>query len=148
MKTRLLGLVAALSLLGITYTHAGWYVGHSSCGGGWGFGGGYRPTWGYWGPSYYTTWYPPVYSTVYPPAFYSYTTPVNVTSTVIYQQPTNSVLTKVQRQLWNLGYYKGDIDGAFGPVTQRAIETFQRENGLPITGRLDSQTLKRLNVHA
>jgi peptidoglycan hydrolase-like protein with peptidoglycan-binding domain len=56
------------------------------------------------------------------------------------------VLTKAQRQLWSLGYYKGDIDGTFGPVTQKAIEIFQRENGLPITGHLDSRTLQQLNI--
>lgn len=36
------------------------------------------------------------------------------------------------------------VDGQFGPETQRALQQYQRDNGLPVTGELDDQTRARL----
>jgi His-Xaa-Ser repeat protein HxsA len=60
--------------------------------------------------------------------------------------PQSATLAKVQSKLTALGYYKGDIDGAFGPQTELAITKFQSENGLAVTGRLDLKTLSSLGI--
>lgn len=44
----------------------------------------------------------------------------------------------IQRWLRDLGYYKGRVDGVFGPVTVRALQTFLRTKGL-YKGRIDGQ---------
>jgi hypothetical protein len=38
------------------------------------------------------------------------------------------------------------VDGQAGPETQRALQQYQRDNGLPVTGELDEQTRARLDV--
>ncbi len=51
---------------------------------------------------------------------------------------------EVQRQLSKRGYYKGGIDGEFGPASKSALTRFQRDNDLRATGRVDGATLKAL----
>ncbi len=47
----------------------------------------------------------------------------------------------LQADLRLLGYPSvGPMDGIFGPETQSGVEAFQRENGLPVTGRTNAQT--------
>jgi len=41
---------------------------------------------------------------------------------------------ELQRLLASLGYSLGLIDGIFGPMTQNAVMSFQRDNGLAIDG--------------
>lgn len=36
------------------------------------------------------------------------------------------------------------VDGLFGPRTRQAVETFQAQQGLPVTGRVDPETWTRL----
>lgn len=48
---------------------------------------------------------------------------------------------RAQRQLLNLGFNPGPVDGLMGPRTRAAIEGFQRERGLTASGRLDRATL-------
>ena len=50
----------------------------------------------------------------------------------------------VQRQLSKKGYYKGSIDGQFGPASRDALSRFQREHKLKETGRIDEPTLDAL----
>jgi peptidoglycan hydrolase-like protein with peptidoglycan-binding domain len=52
----------------------------------------------------------------------------------------------VQRELAKLGYYKGPIDGLFGPQTERAISWFQSRDKLTVTGRIDDPTLRALQI--
>ena len=56
----------------------------------------------------------------------------------------DSNVVTVQRALTSLGYYHGPVDGIVGPATEKAIRWFQTENKLPVTGQIDSQTLKAL----
>ena len=51
---------------------------------------------------------------------------------------------RAQRQLKERGYYSGAIDGVMGPATQAALRAYQRDRGLSVTGRLDSQTVQTL----
>jgi Putative peptidoglycan binding domain len=43
---------------------------------------------------------------------------------------------RVQARLQALGYYQGNVDAVFGPVTRDAIRRYQEAKGLPQTGRL------------
>jgi putative peptidoglycan binding domain len=51
----------------------------------------------------------------------------------------------IQRQLNNLGYSVGSVDGEKGPNTIQAIKNFQIEYGLSATGIVDWQTEAYLN---
>lgn len=42
----------------------------------------------------------------------------------------------IQRQLARQGYYRGGVDGVFGPATFRAVAAYASDRGL--TGRIDS----------
>ena len=53
-----------------------------------------------------------------------------------------------QARLKELGYDPGTLDGAWGAKTRSAVERFQRDSGLPVTGELDSQTTEKLGVPA
>ena len=52
---------------------------------------------------------------------------------------------EAQQQLKNLGYYKGRVDGILGPRSLVAINAFQQETYLPVTGQLDAKTVEYLN---
>lgn len=49
-----------------------------------------------------------------------------------------------QQRLCELGYLSADADGRYGEQTARAVEHFQRINGLRVTGTVDSATHSRL----
>jgi len=51
-----------------------------------------------------------------------------------------------QYQLMTRGYYRGRIDGRYGRRTAFALRAFQSSAGLPMTGRLDMQTLDALGL--
>lgn len=50
----------------------------------------------------------------------------------------------VQGMLKSLGYFSGQIDGVYGPVTVRAVKLFQQKYGLPVTGAVDNRTLQSI----
>lgn len=50
----------------------------------------------------------------------------------------------VQARLNNLGFFCGKVDGIVGPRTEKALRSFQEQNGLPKTGRIDAATSARL----
>ena len=56
-----------------------------------------------------------------------------------------SAVKSVQKRLKSLGYYTGSVDGDYGNGTKTAVKDFQRKNGLDVTGRVNSATLKKLN---
>lgn len=51
----------------------------------------------------------------------------------------------LQSQLQAAGYYQGEIDGIYGPVTVAAVQTLQTETGLPATGLVDKATALALD---
>jgi uncharacterized caspase-like protein len=55
---------------------------------------------------------------------------------------------QIQRWLTDLGLETRGTDGSFGRNTRNAILAFQRRNGLPATGYLDSASLARLRDSA
>ena len=55
-------------------------------------------------------------------------------------------LTAVQRALTDFGYGQIKPTGSMGPETQAAIERFERDRKLPVTGKLSDQMLRELAV--
>jgi hypothetical protein len=53
---------------------------------------------------------------------------------------------QAQKALKELGYNLREVDGLWGKRTQGAIERYQRNVGLPVTGRLDDQTKAKLGI--
>lgn len=53
-----------------------------------------------------------------------------------------------QARLAALGYDPGGVDGKAGPATRRAIEQFQRDRGLPVTGQVTPGLLAVLEAAA
>ena len=56
------------------------------------------------------------------------------------------VIENAQKELDNRGYAAGAEDGVMGPKTSAAISKFQADQGLPQTGRLDVNTMEKLNI--
>ena len=54
--------------------------------------------------------------------------------------------TNIQTQLQQAGYYEGEIDGLYGPLTVAAVEQLQAENGLRETGYVDQATARALDA--
>jgi hypothetical protein len=96
------------------------------------FGGGYY----YWNAGY---WYP-AYG--YDPYFTTYT--YNAPIYAYNNQDPGQIIASVQQELQRLGYYRGYLDGTYGPMTRRALLNYQRDNGLPVTGEIDADTLASL----
>ena len=59
---------------------------------------------------------------------------------------SQETIVAVQKELTQLGYYHGPVDGLIGPQTERAIRWFQSVDKLPITGQMDDPTLKALRI--
>ena len=66
----------------------------------------------------------------------------------IAQANTASPVATAQRALSHLGYYQGPTDGADSPALKLAIAAYQRDQGLPASGVLDSPLTERLGVIA
>lgn len=54
------------------------------------------------------------------------------------------VLRQAQQRLGQLGYDPGTADGIYGPRTRQALEAFQRDRNLPVSGGLDPATVRAL----
>ena len=52
-------------------------------------------------------------------------------------------ITGAQARLQNLGYYHGDLNGEMNDDLQEALEIFQSDFGLPVTGELDDATKQK-----
>ena len=58
----------------------------------------------------------------------------------------SSLVAKVQKRLRDRGYYYSSIDGVAGKKTQQAIMNYQSDNGLAVTGRINSALLEALDL--
>lgn len=54
----------------------------------------------------------------------------------------------IQSALNEAGYTPGPVDGVVGPLTRAGVREFQKARRLPVTGKIDGQTLRRLKVHS
>jgi ankyrin repeat protein len=59
---------------------------------------------------------------------------------------SDQTLYQAQSKLKHLGYNPGVPDGMWGKKTRRAVKRFQRDHGLPVTGKLDHPTQARLSL--
>ena len=57
-----------------------------------------------------------------------------------------ATLRRAQSFLASRGLYRDVIDGEAGPATEEAILTYQRSVRLPLTGRLDLETLSKMRL--
>jgi Putative peptidoglycan binding domain len=60
-------------------------------------------------------------------------------------EPTSLILS-VQKELAQLGYYHGQIDGIMGSDTAQALRWFQSVDKLPVSGQIDSATVQALRI--
>ncbi|CAN5466708.1 hypothetical protein BH18VER1_BH18VER1_12350 [soil metagenome] len=99
------------------------------------FGGGYY-YWnsGFWYPAY---GYDPYFST------YAYDAPIYAYNDLSPEQ----VMANVQAELSRRGYYRGQIDGTYGPQTRSALIRYQQDTGLHASGILDQATLESLGMY-
>jgi len=67
------------------------------------------------------------------------TTPGTPSHPVTPVQPSAAVM-QLQRELGQLNYYEGPVDGIMGPQTTAAIQDLQRQAGLPQTGQMNAAT--------
>src|SRR5438874_5072571 len=94
-------------------------------------GGFYAWDLGYWYPAYgYDSYY----------SNYAYDGPTYGYDGL----PPDQIIANVQYALQQLGYFSEAVDGVLGPVTRAAIEDYQVENNLPVTGAIDRPTLVAL----
>jgi hypothetical protein len=95
------------------------------------------------GNPYYGYGYP--YYGSYPYGYGYYSRP----RAVIYADTAytdDATVAAVQRRLARGGYYRGAIDGVIGHGTRTAIRAFERNNGLPIDGRIDRRLLATMGL--
>jgi peptidoglycan hydrolase-like protein with peptidoglycan-binding domain len=59
-------------------------------------------------------------------------------------KPTNQ---DIQTALKNAGFYAGDVDGKIGPKSKKAIEEFQKANGLNADGKVGAKTWSVLGAY-
>jgi hypothetical protein len=101
---------------------------------------GYNYPWYYPGYPYYPYYGDPGYDTgYYGDTYYGnqyYGNP----------DPRSSANKSLQTALARRGYYRGPIDGVFGPATRDAIRSFQEHQGLQVTGQVDSRLIRALRI--
>ena len=62
------------------------------------------------------------------------------------KQWVSDYVSAIQTDFRAIGYYLGEIDGVYGPMTIEAVEQFQSDQGLPVTGLVDPATQTALQV--
>ena len=67
------------------------------------------------------------------------TSPAQPTTPVTPVHPSAAVM-QLQRELGQLNYYEGPVDGLMGPQTIAAIKDLQRDAHLPQTGQMNAAT--------
>jgi hypothetical protein len=87
-------------------------------------------------------WYP---AWGYAPAqqYYAYDGPIYAGREAA---PPDQVIADVQSSLQEMGYYTGEVDGLLGPLTRDALNGYQADNDLTVTGAIDEPTLASLDL--
>lgn len=76
---------------------------------------------------------------------YYYTNPVQIEDTVAFNQTDNQI-ENIQIMLEGLGYKPGRTDGYFNKDTEKAVESFQSDQELEVTGEVDQHTAEVLQT--
>lgn len=168
-RTFLLGLVAAgaFAFSPVVNAHSrggggggGHFGGHSggfSHGGGFNRGGSFSHTGGFHHGGFHHGHHFIGFYPFYDPFYYGYGYPYGygyagynryysrpVYDRRAYDAGNYSAGVDVQMALADRGYYRGRIDGVIGAGTRSALRAFQRDSGLPTTGRIDARLLGAL----
>ncbi len=61
--------------------------------------------------------------------------------------PYKPEASEIQTALKNANFYNGPIDGKIGPKTKKAIEEFQKANGLKVDGKVGTKTWALLSKY-
>ncbi len=61
--------------------------------------------------------------------------------------PYGPTTREIQTALKNAGFYSGTVDGKKGPMTKKAVEDFQKANGLAADGKVGLKTWALLSKH-
>jgi hypothetical protein len=72
--------------------------------------------------------------------------PVLAPSATLKPGDTGTQVKVLQRALARLGFFKGTVDGDYGPATQAAVNAFQTSNGLTADGVVGPATLTALTT--
>ena len=93
--------------------------------------------WGWWNGWWYPAWgYDPYFSN------YPYDAPIYGYDGL----PPDEVIANVQSELQRRGYYQYAVDGVAGPQTEAALNRYQRDRRIPVTGVIDQTTLGSLGL--
>ncbi|HEY4285028.1 MAG TPA: peptidoglycan-binding domain-containing protein [Chthoniobacterales bacterium] len=95
--------------------------------------------WGWWG--WWDGWWYPAWG-YDPSSYYPYDGPIYGYDGL----PPDEIIAGVQSELQRLGYYPYAPDGVLGPLTQNALNRYQRDHRLPITGTIDQTTMGSLGL--
>jgi putative peptidoglycan binding protein len=93
----------------------------------------------YYTYDYYPYDYYPGYYADVEPHYYN----ENVYSNAPMVDPT---VTNVQKQLTQLGYYSGPVDGIYGPLVRDAVAKYQIAMNQDVTGSLSQETLRSFGL--
>ena len=98
--------------------------------------------WDYY-PYYAYDYYPYDYY----PGYYSDVEPYYYDQNVYSNEPmVDPTVAAVQKQLTQLGYFSGPVDGIYGPTTRDAVAKYQIDKQLDVTGSLSAQTLQSFGL--
>jgi peptidoglycan hydrolase-like protein with peptidoglycan-binding domain len=61
-------------------------------------------------------------------------------------RPTPERYAEIQGALAKAGYFQGSANGVWGQSSVSALAKFQQDNGLEQTGKIDAQSLIKLNL--
>jgi murein L,D-transpeptidase YcbB/YkuD len=64
------------------------------------------------------------------------------------QGPYKPTGIEIQTVLKNAGFYAGNIDGKIGPKSKKAIEDFQKANGLKVDGKVGPKTWEAMSKYS
>jgi len=64
------------------------------------------------------------------------------------QGPYKPTAIEIQTVLKNAGFYAGSIDGKIGPKSKKAIEDFQKANGLKVDGKVGPKTWEAMSRYS
>jgi len=79
-------------------------------------------------------------------AFVCLLIPVNADAASLGQGSSGEKVKTLQSKLKKWDYYDGPVDGVYGNGTRRAVEKFQRKNGLTVDGVVGPATAKALGM--
>ncbi|HET7578791.1 MAG TPA: peptidoglycan-binding protein [Bacillales bacterium] len=63
---------------------------------------------------------------------------------LLHQGSHGKVVKDLQTQLHHLNYYDGDLDGIYGPLTEKAVKAFQKANHIAVDGVVGPKTYAAL----